>query len=125
MICHSYMTPKALGTLLFSGRLIGNQDYVDKKFIKAYDWMKRQMELCLGPFRYHISDITPLWVWHTWEGKLQSYPSVRNLSYERMQNPGGVYRVTLDIPDNFVLLSNFDTWHAVLTLRILQEMKKN
>ncbi len=111
MRCYSYMSSKALGSLLCNEKLSGRYAYADKDLRNRYEWMRHQMSHRIGPAP--DAGAYPIWVWYMWEGKLKC-PDARDLSYQRMEDPGGVFRVTLDIPDNLVLLSNFDTWHAIL-----------
>ena len=106
------MTPKALGVLLSTGTLSNNKQHVDKEFIAAYEWMMEQMKSRIVD-DFPFPGCYPIWVWCKWEGN-KKYPPANTLTYERMENPGGIYRVALNIPDNIILLSNFDTWHAVL-----------
>lgn len=105
------MSPKALGHLLINDKISGSYTTADKDLVKSYDWMISQMRNRLGPEPHEGA--YPMWVWYKWEGNKLN-PPVYTLDYERMENPGGIYRLTLDIPDNLVLLSDFDAWHAVL-----------
>lgn len=53
----------------------------------------------------------PVWLWHTWEGN-RKRPDMRRSGYA----PSGasIVLLTVDVPDEKVLLSDFDCWHAVL-----------
>lgn len=111
MRCYSYMSSKAVGALLSNGKLSGKYGTADEDFRDRYLWMLYRMRDRIGPEPH--AGAYPIWVWYIWEGK-HKCPAARDLSWQRMEDPGGVFRVTLDIPDKLVLLSNFDTWHAVL-----------
>ena len=79
-------------------------------FVDAYDWLVKQMD---DKGIYHPENTEyPVWAWHThyWKRK---QPDLRRNEY-------GSYRgrelvcLELDIPDELVLLSDFDAWHDVL-----------
>lgn len=53
----------------------------------------------------------PIWAWHLWEGS-SNRPDMRKSSYAPRGTP--IVRIKLDIPENEILLSDFDLWHYVL-----------
>ena len=109
MILHSYLTPKALGILLSTGKLVCKREHIwDDLWEDSYHWMMKQMRKRLGP--EPTEGAYPIWLWYLWEGRHSTprpYYNDRNIE-------GGVYRVRFEIPEHLVLLSNFDTWHSVL-----------
>ena len=88
---------------------ITKSDYASyEQFTDAYDWMKEQLtDRCGNP--KHIKDM--VWAWHTYDGKHKK-PDLRHTGFGKK----GEKEVCLeiDIPDNEVLLSDFDEWHNVL-----------
>ncbi len=78
-------------------------------FKDAYVWMMQQMHE-KGIKRPEGVDL-PIWAWHTHYWKHQK-PDLR---YIGLGNPGEEsYCIEIEIPDDQVLLSDFDAWHFVL-----------
>ena len=76
----------------------------------AYDWMANQLRVRIG---HPPSNVTyPIWVWKYCYGTFKPRPDLRT----RCLLPKGTAGVLLelDLPENQVLLSNFDAWHAIL-----------
>ncbi len=78
-------------------------------FRKAYDWLAQQMAVRVGPPPDGV--LYPIWAWHTIDGKNQK-PDLRRSGYKSYD--ARPVCLELQIPDNQVLLSNFDAWHIVL-----------
>ena len=82
----------------------------DSNRLKAYDWMASQLRLRVG----HPPDkiVYPIWVWRFFNGTKNPRPDLRT----KCLLPKGTAGVLLelDLPEEQVLLSNFDAWHAVL-----------
>ncbi len=78
-------------------------------FKNAYDWLSREMEYRIGHRPKGV--IYPIWAWHTrdWQHKK---PDLRNIGL----GDKGVKSVCIEIeiPDNQVVLTDFDSWHYVL-----------
>lgn len=70
--------------------------------------MADQMRLRLYPPHYRF----PLWGWYNWEGKECPKPDLR-ASGHLPKGANGV-RIEFEIPEDRVLLSDFDAWHFVL-----------
>lgn len=87
-------------------------DYISDKdwnFKKSYDWLVMQMCQKIGGPPKGVS--YPIWAWHTrdWQHKK---PDLRNVG---LGNKGEKsVCLEIEIPDNQVLLSDFDAWHFVL-----------
>ncbi len=83
---------------------------VDPDFRAAYDWMRQQLNVQIGPPPLGV--IYPIWVWRYWQGTTRARPDLRT----KCLLPRGALgvRLELDLPAESVLLSNFDGWHAVL-----------
>lgn len=76
----------------------------------AYRWMAEQMEERIGP--PPRPGAFPLWAWAQWSGPHRRKPDMRCGGHA----PTGAkcFRLTLDVPQSQVLLSDFDDWHSVL-----------
>lgn len=90
---------------------------VDKSFLEPYKWMAQQMV---------IRGIMPkpksfLWAWHTYCAKFPK-PDFRTTDFKnQLKHAKTLYRITLDIPESKVLLSNFELWHFVLSNSYIPE----
>lgn len=80
-------------------------------FIDAYRWMADQMKVRVGN---PPNDVTlPVWAWYQWEGK-RKRPDMRVHGHAWGEKGTPIVLLTLDVPDDEVLLSDFDYWHFVL-----------
>lgn len=83
----------------------------DRSFLPAYKWMASQM-VARGIMEKSQSF---LWAWHTFDDE-HRMPDFRTehfrsqLKYHKI-----MYRVAFKIPDNQVLLSDYEMWHFVLS----------
>lgn len=83
---------------------VGCQD-----FMKAYDWLVQQMD---KKGIEHPEGVTyPVWAWHTRKWK-HTKPDLRYSDYGRRGEH--LVCMELEIPDDQVLLSDFERWHDVL-----------
>lgn len=77
-------------------------------FEVAYRYMMKQFAFRLN---IKISNY-PVWSWYWYDGKAKPKPYLRYKGYDK---PGTkLVRITLDVPDNEVLLSDFNLFHCVL-----------
>lgn len=76
----------------------------------AFHWMIRQMTERLGPpprgSRY------PVWAWSAYNGQRAPRPDLRCRAHLPRGTKGA--RIEIDVPEERVLLSDFDRWHLVL-----------
>ena len=80
-------------------------------FHVAYDWISEQMRVRIGV--PPSPDITyPVWAFYQWEGKRKRLDMRTHRVWGLKGTP--IVLLTLDIPKNMVLLSDFDAWHCVL-----------
>ena len=79
-------------------------------FLESYNWMRKEMINRIGDSP-NKSNIYPIWGWYINRG-LNKKPDLRRSAY----GPSGEQMVCmeLEIPDNKMLLSDFDLWHFVL-----------
>ncbi|GAB6991809.1 DUF3841 domain-containing protein [Paenibacillus pini] len=84
-----------------NGYLIGNSDFIWEEIRKEYHWMMRQMKKRMTQY----SGEFPIWLW-------TEKPDLRRVGHFN----GGTHAVSLEIeiPNEQVLLSDFDAWHCVL-----------
>jgi hypothetical protein len=89
--------------LLDKGVLYGDWRRVDDRLFKpAYRWLCWQMELR----GISLKKRCPMWAW-------THKPDMRREAHN-YRGKHGVVRLELEVPDDLVLLSNFDAWHFVL-----------
>jgi hypothetical protein len=98
-------------TLVNTGEFF--DDFIRETFVRSYDWMVRQMD-----FRGLVKPVKeakyPFWAWYKYSAE-KAKPDLRHAAHA----PRGTKCVCLELelPDNSVLLSNFDLWHFVLNNR--------
>lgn len=102
MIVYTVQTLDAYYKMREKGYLTGEEKYVWEDFKEPYKWMMSQMEKRLPDYK---GDDYPIWVWKRTVNRNES-----------ALLPGGTKGVilTLEIPDNQILWSCFDSWHSVL-----------
>lgn len=110
MQCWSIRTLEELAILQSGKSLTTHSDKIDPDYKTAYQWMSQQLAQRIEPpppgVRY------PLWVWRYCHSRTKPKPDLRYSGLDRR----GSKRVllTLNIPEDKVLLSDFDGWHCVL-----------
>lgn len=77
-------------------------------FHNAYDWMEEKMISIIGPKPAGIK--RPIWAWYCWDGK-RIKPDMKLDEFRESDN---VVVMEIDIPDDQVLLTDYNCWHAVL-----------
>lgn len=112
MLVWSIRTPIELEELLTTGVLRTETDKADQDFLRAYDWMSEQLNNYVGAAPEGV--VYPLWVWVHYYHSQKSRPDLRRL--RRMWGAKGkpFVLLTLDIPKELILMSSFDSWHAVI-----------
>lgn len=111
----SYQSLEAFEVLQMQGVLRGERRCVDRHFVHAYDVLRDMMAERLGPSPSPIS--YPMWVW------------VRGRSGKRYggRKPTRRYKghvlLTLEVPEERVLVSDFHAWHTCLNNRPLCEFE--
>ncbi|GAB6497073.1 DUF3841 domain-containing protein [Bacillus luti] len=104
MIVYTVQTEEAWKQFKEQGYLEGNKDAIDPEFIYAYDWMVFQAKNRLP----HYKGKYPIWVWEE-----NNYPN-RNAKAWGGENLKMVI-LTLDVPDDWVLWSEFGYWCCAMT----------
>ena len=91
------------------GHYICDEKYIDPYFKKAYNWLVSQMEYRIGERPKGVT--YPIWAWHTMNWKHKK-PDLRESGYGEKGTK--CVCMEIEVPDNEVLLSDFDAWHSVL-----------
>jgi hypothetical protein len=78
-------------------------------FDDAYDWLAEQMKKRIGNPPAGVK--YPVWAWHTWKGTCKR-PDLRYSGHAKRGTP--CVLLEIEIPDEQVVLTDFDTWHFVL-----------
>jgi hypothetical protein len=85
----------------------------------AYDWMASALckkDINPDGIRY------PIWAWYQWEGKRKK----RDMRKSGLSARGNkVVQLEIEIPDEKVLLSDFDVFHSVLNNMYISSSKKD
>ena len=93
-------TNEAFNQIKEQGFLTGNEVFINRDFLPSYKWMMKQMNK-----KINNDGSFPIWFW-TEKPKLKE---------EGHFNKGmEAVCLTIEIPDNKVLLSDFSAWHCVL-----------
>lgn len=98
----------------------GAKELVYEDFLDSYDWFIIEMEKRLGPRPEKES--YPVWAWKQWNG-VHIRPDLRFSSFLEKGTRG--VRLEIDIPDEQVVLSDFDKWHYVLNYWYLEENEED
>lgn len=106
-------TDAAYRILQETGKLSGTRGTViEESFLPAYDWLRKQMSQRIGP--PPTPEAYPIWGWYQYEGR-SGKPDMRRFRNDlRAAGPAGLWRLKLEVPDEQVLLSDFDLWHFPL-----------
>ncbi|MSS64734.1 DUF3841 domain-containing protein [Velocimicrobium porci] len=112
MILWTIQHRDAYEELVQKGVLRGNPMYIiEEIFKKSYVWMADQMKKRIGNPPAGV--LYPVWAWYQWEGK-RKRPDMRSHGRGWGEKGTPIVLLTIDVPDNCVLLSDFDYWHVVL-----------
>ena len=82
-----------------------------KDWKAQYDWLAAQMTKRLGKPPAGVS--YPVWAWYQWEG-VRKKPDLRRERWGNGWEGDRFACMEIDVPDNEVLLSDFDTWSIIL-----------
>ena len=111
MVLWTIQSFDAWQTLLTAGILHCDAQFSKKEHIPAYRWMGVQMDQRLSANR-PADHIFPLWAWYQWNGEQKRKPDLRCSGHLTPGQKG--IRITCQISDEQVLLSDFLLWHYVL-----------
>ena len=82
-----------------------------KDYVKSYLWLVRQMEKRIGPAPKGVT--LPVWAWYKIDGQ-RIKPDLRCERGSCGQDNEDYICLEIEIPDQDVVLSDFDGWCAVL-----------
>lgn len=111
----TFQSPEVYETIMTYGVHHADIERGSYEFKNAYDWMVEQMSERIPAGK---TPGYPVWVWYKWDGK-NIRPDLRRMEFRDREED--MYLLELEIPDNEVLLSDFDAWHAVLNDSIISE----
>lgn len=95
-----------------TGVLRADKEYiVDDFFLDSYLWMSGQVKKRISNPPNGVT--LPVWAWYQWEGK-RKRPDMRVHGRNWGEKGAPIVLLTIDVPENQVLLSDFDSWHYVL-----------
>jgi hypothetical protein len=93
------------------GSLQASRKHQSDDWPDAYEWMREQLIARVGP--PPSPDAAPLWGWRQWAGEAKPRPDLRAVRH--YWNPPGRYvLIECELPDDAVVLSDFDAWHIAL-----------
>jgi hypothetical protein len=111
LLCHTLIAADGYEQLRRTGRVgpdpahVRASDVSGPEFASAYDWMRWQMYQRVPGY----SGRYPVWVW----ARIRRYDLLSSVRHAARASSGEVL-LTLRIPRERVLLTDFDAWHYVL-----------
>lgn len=97
-------------------KAIEADEFWEEFFKPAYNWLVDQMASKIGNPPEGID--YPMWAWHTYDWKRKS----SDLRQRQGTRGEKFVRLEIDIPDENVVLSDFDAWHFVLSNQYMPEV---
>lgn len=94
---------------------------VMSEFIEMYDWLVLQMRERIGEPPNGV--IYPVWAWHTQKSKRQK-PDLRSERWSNGYDGEKFVCLEIEVPDEQVLLSDFDLWSIVLLNDLISETEE-
>jgi len=109
MILWMILSAEAFDGLRRRRYLTGDGRRIERHRSQAYAWMAAEMRRRIGspPGRVRY----PLWAWSQWQGPERARPDLRSI---RHYYGGKFVRAEIEVPDDRVLLSDYEAWHYVL-----------
>lgn len=98
--------------LLTNGVLRADEQHLfcEDNLLYAYQWISVQMLQRIGNPPVNVN--YPVWAWYKWEGVRKRLDMRSHRCWTEKGIP--IVLLTIDVPDNLVLLSDFNMWHHVL-----------
>lgn len=113
MRMHSIQAEFAYLKLIKNGVLnVTDESLIDSDFLPAYKWLIKQMAKRVNNFSGHF----PIWAWLR-----KGY----NTNVKEWSANESLILLTVDVPVERVLLSNFEAWHFVLNNRFLSKNEED
>ena len=112
MILWTIQDLKPYEKMLASGSLRADEKFIlCEEFKQPYLWMTEQMIKRIGLPPEGVT--LPVWAWYQWEGK-RKRPDMRSQGRHYGEKGMPIVLLTIDVPPDCVLLSDFDYWHFPL-----------
>ncbi|MDO4633906.1 MAG: DUF3841 domain-containing protein [Eubacteriales bacterium] len=84
---------------------LSKRDSLDDK----YQWLIKRMEQRIGKRPEGVE--YPIWAWHTWEEERRC-PDIQSAAF--LKRTEDKVLLTLEIPENEIVLTDFDAWQIIL-----------
>ena len=91
------------------------------EFVKMYNWLVLQMKKRIGDPPEGV--IYPVWAWHTQRWKRHK-PDLRSERWANGYDGEKFVCLEIEVPDEQVLLSDFDLWSLILLDSIITETEE-
>lgn len=105
----SIQKKKAWEHMQKTGFIESSPEFIDHEWMgDAYQWMMEQMKKRLPHYRGEV----PIWLW-------PNRPDMRHSAHDAKGTE--IVRLTIRLPEEKVLLSDFDGWHSVINNSFLSD----
>ena len=94
---------------------------LEMRFKEHYDWLVSKMTKRIGPPPEGVS--YPVWAWYKQNGK-RSKPDLRSERWGYGRGGEAYTCIEIDVPDDQVVLSDFDVWHVPLNNGLISETEE-
>ena len=91
------------------------------EFVEKYEWLIRQMKKRIGPPPVGVT--FPVWAWYKQNGKHKK-PDLRGERWCYGPGDEDYVCIEFEVPDDQVLLSDFDVWHIILNNGLISETEE-
>lgn len=109
-------------SILKSGSYICDpQQFGMPEFKEMYDWLVIQMKERIGEPPEGVT--YPVWAWHTQKSKRQK-PDLRSERWSNGYAGDKLVCMEIEVPDEQVLLSDFDLWSLILLNALITETEE-
>lgn len=122
MILWTIQTEELYHSILETGQYACDPNQIDMtEFTEMYDWLVLQMRERIGEPPNGV--ISPVWAWHTQKSKRQK-PDLRSERWSNGYDGEKFVCLEIEVPDEQVLLSDFDLWSIVLLNDLISETEE-
>lgn len=109
-------------SILKTGKYVCDpQKFGMPEFTEMYDWLVVQMRKRIGEPPDGV--IYPVWAWHTQRSKRQK-PDLRSERLANGYDGDKLVCLEIEVPDEQVLLSDFDLWSLILLDALITETEE-
>ena len=124
MILWTIQTEEVYKDILKNGKYICNPEKSTMKLLEfedSYDWLVKQMRERIGNPPKNVT--YPVWAWYVQNSKHKK-PDLRSERWCNGKDGEKMVCLEIEVPDEQVLLSDFDLWHYVLNSWIISETEE-